>query len=71
MRHKAKIIGVHIRPELHTEAKTVLTRIISIVRVPSLCFYKDTHNSSDDELECSSLSVKLEMRSAEMQRAPH
>ena len=30
--------------------KTVLTRIISIVRVPSLCFNKDTHNNFDDEL---------------------
>ena len=40
--------------------KTVLTRIISIVRVPSLCFYKDTHNNFDDELKCFSLSVKLE-----------
>ena len=30
--------------------KTVLTRIISTVRVPSLCFYKDTHNNFDDEL---------------------
>ena len=39
--------------------KTVLTRIISIVRVPSLCFNKDTHNNYDDELLSSSLSVKL------------
>ena len=30
--------------------KTVLFRIISIVRVPSLCFYKDTHDNFDDEL---------------------
>ena len=30
--------------------KTVLARIISIVRVPSLCFNKDTHNNFDDEL---------------------
>ena len=29
---------------------TVLFRIISIVRVPSLCFYKDTHGNYDDEL---------------------
>ena len=40
-------------------SKTVLTRIISIVRVPSLWFNKDTHNNSDDELKCFSLSVKL------------
>ena len=40
--------------------KTVLTRIISIVRVPSLCFNKDTHNNFDDELQCFSLSVKLD-----------
>ena len=39
--------------------KTVLTRIISIVRVPSLCFNKDTHSNYDDELQWSSLSVKL------------
>ena len=31
-------------------SKTVLTRIISIVRVPSLCIYKDTHRNYDDEL---------------------
>jgi hypothetical protein len=30
--------------------KTVLFRIISIVRVPSLCFNKDTHDNFDDEL---------------------
>ena len=30
--------------------KTVLTRIISKVRVPCLCFNKDTHNNFDDEL---------------------
>ena len=45
---------------LFASFKTVLTRIISIVRVPSLCFYKDTHNNFDDELKCSSLSVKLD-----------
>ena len=30
--------------------KTVRFRIISIVRVPSLCFNKDTHDNFDDEL---------------------
>ena len=43
--------------------KTVLTRIISIVRVPSLCFYKDTHSNYDDELQWPSLSVKLAVNS--------
>ena len=41
--------------------KTVLFRIISIVRVPSLCFNKDTHDNFDDESQCFSLSVKLEI----------
>ena len=49
-----------IRPENTVEIKTVLFRIISIVRVPSLCFNKDTHDNFDDEVECFSLSVKLE-----------
>ena len=43
----------------YVKGKTVLTRIISIVRVPSLCFNKDTHNNYDEELWCISLSVKL------------
>ena len=29
------------------------------VRVPSLCFNKDTNSNYDDELVCLSLSVKL------------
>jgi len=49
-----------IRPRKCSNPKTVLFRIISIVRVPSLCFNKDTHDNFDDELECFSLSVKLE-----------
>ena len=47
-------------PENYVPSKTVLFRIISIVRVPSLCFNKDTHDNFDDEVECFSLSVKLE-----------
>ena len=39
--------------------KTVLTRIISIVRVPSLYLNKDTSPNHDDEAWCCSLSVKL------------
>ena len=39
--------------------KTVLTRIISIVRVPSLYLNKDTTLNHDDEAWCCSLSVKL------------
>ena len=45
------ILGVF--PVLRDSAlvvKTVLFRIISIVRVPSLCFNKDTHDNFDDEL---------------------
>ena len=51
-------------------SKTVLTRIISIVRVPSLWFNKDTHNNSDDELKCFSLSVKLVETSVRRTRTP-
>ena len=57
-----RIVGgtARIRPGNSGNPKTVLFRIISIVRVPSLCFNKDTHDNFDDELECFSLSVKLE-----------
>ena len=44
------------------EDKTVLFRIISIVRVPSLFLNLDTQFNHDDEVECSSLSVKLLLR---------
>ena len=50
--------------------KTVLFRIISIVRVPSLCFNKDTHDNFDDEVECFSLSVKLESIVSARTRSP-
>lgn len=40
--------------------KIILFRIISIVCIPSLYFYKDTHSNYDDELQCSFLSVKLD-----------
>ena len=38
--------------------KTVLTRIISIVRVPSLFSNRDNTFSHDDEVKHTSLSVK-------------
>ena len=45
------IVGVFaVLQELLRMVKTVLFRIISIVRVPSLCFNKDTHDNFDDEL---------------------
>jgi hypothetical protein len=45
------IAGVSaVLQELPQMVKTVLFRIISIVRVPSLCFNKDTHDNFDDEL---------------------
>ena len=54
------ILGVF--PVLRDSAliiKTVLFRIISIVRVPSLYLNKDTNPNHDDETWCCSLSVKL------------
>ena len=44
------------------EVKTVLTRIISIVRVPSLFLNIDTHRNRDDEPWRIPLSVKLAAR---------
>ena len=47
------------RLSVSSSLKTVLTRIISIVRVPSLWFHKDTHNSSDDEQSAPLLAWSL------------
>ena len=44
---------------INFNSKTVLTRIISIVRVQSLFLNLDTHLNHDDEVEHHSLSAKL------------